>query len=141
LKSTEPLGTSPRTGRIAIVGAGRVGTAVAGGLRGAGRDVVGPLGRDYPPGDLAGATVVLLCVPDTQITPAAAVLGERLPAGAVAPLAGHCSGATDLAALAGHEGFSMHPLMTVGAPDPGFCFAGAGAAVAGATPRALLVAR
>jgi predicted short-subunit dehydrogenase-like oxidoreductase (DUF2520 family) len=52
---------------------------------------------------------------------------------------GHCSGATGLEALAPHEGFSLHPLMTVTAD--GARFAGAGAAIAGATPRALQLAK
>ena len=42
------------------------------------------------------------------------------------PLVGHCSGATGLGALAPHEAFSLHPLMTVTAD--GADFAGAGAA-------------
>ena len=50
------------------------------------------------------------------------------------PLVGHCSGALGLDVLAGHEAFSLHPLMTVTAE--GARFAGAGCAVAGATPRA-----
>ena len=53
---------------------------------------------------------------------------------------GHCSGATGLDVLTGHEAFAFHPLMTVPAHgEP--VFAGAGAAVAGSTPRALAVAR
>ena len=74
---------------------------------------------------------MLLCVPDTQIEAAAAAL----PAG---PLVGHCSAATTLAALAPHEAFSLHPLMTVTAA--GAQFAGATAVIAGATPRALRAA-
>ena len=47
-------------------------------------------------------------------------------------LVGHCSGATTLdVARAGHEAFSLHPLMTVPARRAAD-FAGAGAAVAGA---------
>jgi predicted short-subunit dehydrogenase-like oxidoreductase (DUF2520 family) len=112
---------------VAIVGAGRLGTALAAALRAAGVRVEGPLGRGA---DGDGATVVLLCVPDAQIAAAAAAI-------ATGPLVGHCSGATTLAPLTPHEAFSLHPLMTVpkGA-DPGV-FAGAGAAVAGSTPRAL----
>jgi predicted short-subunit dehydrogenase-like oxidoreductase (DUF2520 family) len=53
-------------------------------------------------------------------------------------LVGHCSAATTLAALAPHEAFSLHPLMTV--TPAGATFAGATAAIAGATPRALAVA-
>jgi predicted short-subunit dehydrogenase-like oxidoreductase (DUF2520 family) len=104
-----------------------MGSALASALREAGLDVTGPLGRGgrCP----AGADCVLLCVPDAEIANAAA----QVTAG---PLVGHVSGATTLAPLAPHEAFSMHPLMTV----PG-AFAGAGAAVAGSTDRALETAR
>jgi predicted short-subunit dehydrogenase-like oxidoreductase (DUF2520 family) len=114
---------------LAIVGQGRLGTALAGALREAGWPVEGPLGRGA---DAAGAGAALLCVPDDQIATAASL---------VAPgrLVGHCSGATGLEALAPHEGFSLHPLMTVTAD--GARFAGAGAAIAGATPRALQLAK
>jgi predicted short-subunit dehydrogenase-like oxidoreductase (DUF2520 family) len=73
----------------------------------------------------------LLCVPDAEIAAAAALI---VPG----PLVGHCSGATRLDVLAGHEAFSLHPLMTVTAD--GADFAGAGAAIAGTTPRALALA-
>ena len=53
---------------------------------------------------------------------------------------GHCSGATGLDVLAGHEAFALHPLMTVPAQAASRVFAGAGAAVAGSTPRALALA-
>jgi predicted short-subunit dehydrogenase-like oxidoreductase (DUF2520 family) len=71
---------------------------------------------------------VLLCVPDHEISAAAALV-------APGPLVGHCSGATGLDALAPHEGFSLHPLMTV--TGRGTSFTHAGAAIAGSTPRAL----
>ena len=113
----------------AIVGRGRLGPALAAALRAAGREVRGPLGRGA---DGEGAAIVLLCVPDGEIARAAA---------AVAPgrLVGHCSGATSLAPLAPHDGFSLHPLMTV--TGDGASFAGAGCAIAGAGPRALGAAR
>jgi predicted short-subunit dehydrogenase-like oxidoreductase (DUF2520 family) len=119
--------------RIAVIGAGRLGSALAPALRAAGLTVDGPLGRGVAP---EGAAVVLLCVPDAEIPRAAAAMASG-------PLVGHCSGATGLAALGDHEGFGLHPLMTLtGAsashgPSP---FAGAGCAVAGTTPRALAVA-
>ena len=112
-------------GRLAIVGAGRLGTALAAALRAADVTVDGPLGRGAA---APGAGVVLLCVPDGEIATAAAAI-------APGPLVGHCSGATTLAPLAAHEAFSLHPLMTV--TGPGAAFAGAGCAVAGSTPRAL----
>src|SRR6202011_5694707 len=111
--------------RLAIIGGGRLGNALTPALRLAGYATAGPLGRGA---DGSGADVVLLCVPDAEIAAAAA----QLSAG---PLVGHCSGATGLDALASHEAFSLHPLMTV--TRGGASFAGAGAAIAGSTPRAL----
>ena len=93
---------------IAIVGAGRLGTALAAALGAAGLDVRGPLGRGAA---ASGAGVVLLCVPDGEIERAAAAIE-------LGPLVGHCSGATGLAPLSPHEAFSLHPLMTVPASWP-----------------------
>jgi predicted short-subunit dehydrogenase-like oxidoreductase (DUF2520 family) len=116
------------TTTLAVVGAGRLGTALAAALQAAGYAVLGPLGRGA---DGAGADVVLLCVPDHEIPVAASAI-------APGPLVGHCSGATALAALSPHEAFSIHPLMTV--TRAGAQFAGAGAAIAASTPRALALA-
>jgi predicted short-subunit dehydrogenase-like oxidoreductase (DUF2520 family) len=118
----------PACRRLAIVGRGRVGFALADALRRAGYEIDGPLGRGA---DGLGAAAVLLCVPDAEIARAAAII---VPG----PMVGHCSGATGLDVLAPHEAFSLHPLMTV-TPD-GADFAGAGAAVAGITPPALALA-
>jgi predicted short-subunit dehydrogenase-like oxidoreductase (DUF2520 family) len=115
---------------IAIVGAGRLGTALAAALRAAGRDVLGPLGRGA---DGGGASAVLLCVPDGEIASAAAAIEPG-------PLVGHCSGATGLEPLAPHEALSLHPLMTVPAGAGPGVLAGAGCAVDGTTPRALAAA-
>jgi predicted short-subunit dehydrogenase-like oxidoreductase (DUF2520 family) len=115
---------------IAIVGAGRLGTALAAALRAAGLAVRGPLGRGADP---LNSTIVLLCVPDGEIAAAAA----NVPPG---PLVGHCSGATGLDVLAPHEGFSLHPLMTVPEGAPPTIFAGAGCAVDGTTLHALATA-
>ena len=117
---------------IAVIGAGRLGAALAAALRAAGCRVDGPLGRGADPGAAAG--IVLLCVPDAEIAAAAAAVTRG-------PLVGHCSGATGLAPLAGHEGFALHPLMTVPAGAPPSVFAGAGCAIDGASPRALEAAR
>jgi predicted short-subunit dehydrogenase-like oxidoreductase (DUF2520 family) len=114
---------------LAVIGRGRLGTAIAAALERAGYPVSGPLGRGA---DAAGADAVLLCVPDAEIANAAA----RIAPG---PMVGHCSGATGLAPLAPHEAFSLHPLMTV--TPAGAAFAGAGAAIAGSTSRALGLAR
>jgi len=115
--------------RCAIVGAGRLGRALAAGLREAGVEVDGPLGRGARCPD---ADVVILAVPDAEIASAAAAIQSGR-------LVGHCSGATTLAPLAPHEAFSLHPLMTVPA-DEAAQLAGASAAVAGSTPRARGVA-
>lgn len=116
----------------AIVGAGRLGSALAAALPGS----TGPFGRgDRLPAD---ADVVLLCVPDGQIAAAA----TAVPAG---PIVGHCSGATTLQPLvaAGHEALSMHPLMTVPHDRHALdgIFVGAAAAVAGSSDRAVRTAR
>jgi predicted short-subunit dehydrogenase-like oxidoreductase (DUF2520 family) len=109
---------------LAIVGPGRLGTALSNALRIGGIEVVGPLGRGASTGD---ADVVLLCVPDGQIAAAAE---------AVAPgrIVGHCSGALTLAVLGDRERFSLHPLLSVTKETT--TFAGAGCAVAASTSRA-----
>jgi predicted short-subunit dehydrogenase-like oxidoreductase (DUF2520 family) len=117
--------------RVALIGDGRLGNALADGLRAAGLTVIGPLGRGAT---AAGADAVLLCVPDGQITAAASLVEPGLPLG-------HCSGATGLEVLAGRDAFSLHPLMTVTAESTGAVFAGAGAAVAGTSPEMLTLAR
>jgi predicted short-subunit dehydrogenase-like oxidoreductase (DUF2520 family) len=114
---------------LAVVGRGRLGTALTAALREAGCEVQGPLGRGAR-GDRADA--VLLCVPDAEISAAALAVTPG-------PLVGHCSGATGIEVLAPHEAFSLHPLMTVTAD--GARFAGAGAAIAGSSSRALALAR
>lgn len=103
---------------IAVVGPGRLGTALSRALRAAGVSVEGPLGR----GEAATADVVLLCVPDAAIASAAR---DHARGGRDGVLVGHCSGATAL----GDCAFSLHPLMTV--PEGGAEFAGVPAAVAG----------
>jgi predicted short-subunit dehydrogenase-like oxidoreductase (DUF2520 family) len=123
------LDRTPTLTSCAIVGAGRLGTALAAALRAAALEIDGPLGRGASPD---GVDAVLLCVPDREIAAAAAAVTRGVPVG-------HCSGATGLEVLGGHEAFGLHPLMTV--PARGVpAFAGAGAAVAGSTPRALAVA-
>jgi predicted short-subunit dehydrogenase-like oxidoreductase (DUF2520 family) len=79
---------------ITVIGAGRVGSAVAARLRERGIDV-------RPEGELR-----LLCVPDGAIAEVARGIAEG-------PWAAHVSGATSLAALAPHSRrFSVHPLQT-----------------------------
>lgn len=142
-RSSDDRRRAHRTLSYAVIGRGRLGSALAAALEAAGIPVEGPLGRR----DLPEADVVLLCVPDAAIARAAAVLEAR-----PGRLVGHCSGATTLAPLGDHEAFSLHPLMTVATPaaaegghagsavDPGI-FHGAAAAIVGSTPRALETAR
>jgi predicted short-subunit dehydrogenase-like oxidoreductase (DUF2520 family) len=123
---------------VAVIGAGRLGGALTGALRATGLDVEGPLGRGETP---RPATAVILCVPDGEIEPASAV------AAGAAPLVGHTSGATPLAAMdparqAGAALFGFHPLQSFAEPSPaggppGTAFEGAGCAVAGTTAAAL----
>ena len=113
---------------IAVVGAGRLGTAVVAALRAAGIAVSGPKGRGY---DGTGDAVVLLCVPDDAI-------GSAVAAVRAGPLVGHCSGVSGLDVLGAHEVFSLHPLMTV--THAGAHFEGVFAAIAGSTARATDVA-
>ena len=80
---------------VQVVGAGRVGSAIAARLTQRGVE----LRED-------GAELVLLCVPDTAIADTAA----RIEPG---PWVAHVSGATPLAALDPHERrFGLHPLQT-----------------------------
>ena len=127
MRELDRITSEPTPERCAIVGAGRLGHALAAALRDAGLEVEGPLGRGARP----QAPVVLLTVPDGEIRAAA----EATPA----ELIGHCSGATTLEVFGDREGFSLHPLMTV--TEGGAEFAGAGCAVAGTSDRALEVAR
>lgn len=91
--------------RIAVVGAGRLGTALHRAFGTAGLDAgAAPLGRDAA---ASGADVVFLCVPDREI----AAAGEAVSPG---PLVVHCSGASSVDLAAGHERRGvLHPLMSV----------------------------
>jgi predicted short-subunit dehydrogenase-like oxidoreductase (DUF2520 family) len=81
--------------RAHVIGAGRVGSALAARLRERGL----MLSTDAP-------ELVLLCVPDRAIADVAAGLDPG-------PWVAHVSGATQLSALAPHERrFSLHPLQT-----------------------------
>lgn len=123
--------TLPSPLRVGLVGAGRVGTALAAALRDAGVDVEGPVGRGEVP---ARCDAVVLCVPDAEIAAAAEVVTGA------APLVGHTSGATPLSALAhaGVDAFGLHPLQAFA--HAGGSFQGAGCAVAGSSPGALAFA-
>ncbi len=85
----------PMIQRAHVIGAGRVGSAIAARLRERGLD----LAADEP-------ELVLLCVPDRAIAEVAA-------ATATGPWVAHVSGATPLAALEPHaRRFGLHPLQT-----------------------------
>jgi predicted short-subunit dehydrogenase-like oxidoreductase (DUF2520 family) len=112
-------------GRCALVGAGRMGRALVAALPW----LEGPFGRGF---DGAEFEVVLLAVPDGEIGAAAATVRPGR-------LVGHCAGSLGLHVLGDHEAFAVHPLMTV--THQGATFAGAGAAIAGSTARALATAR
>ncbi len=89
---------------LAVIGRGRLGSALARGARRRRRRGRRPAGRAArtPP-----ATAPCCCAsPISEIAAAAALI-------APGPLVGHCSGATGLEPLAAHEAFSLHPLMTV----------------------------
>jgi predicted short-subunit dehydrogenase-like oxidoreductase (DUF2520 family) len=104
-----------------VIGAGRVGSAIAARLRERGVQ----LSAD-------GAQVVLLCVPDTAISDVAEGLALD-----VSQWIAHTSGATPLAALDPHERrFGLHPPQSFnrsGAPEQ---LDGAYAAVTAETPEA-----
>jgi predicted short-subunit dehydrogenase-like oxidoreductase (DUF2520 family) len=128
-----PTSDRLRNGRVGVVGAGRLGSALARALDQAGIEVAGPLGRGEVP---SGCGAIVLCVPDGEIRAAAAAVNGA------AQLVGHTSGATPLSALdpAAADAFGIHPLQTFAPGDGPEVFAGAGCAVAGCTPAALAFA-
>lgn len=120
--------------RIAIVGAGRLGTALAAALRARSQPVIGPLRRGET---VPAADVVVLAIPERAIASAAAALSAG-------PLVGHCSASEPLAQLAPHERFNLHPLLPLSntpASAAGETFVGAACAIDGSTERAHAVAR
>ena len=126
---TEGYRQAMSTNLIRVIGPGRAGSTIAARLRERGGRVV--LAREPGPGD-----VVLLAVPDRAIAEVAASVEPG-------PWVGHLSGATTLEALAPHgeRRFALHPLMTFrGDADPGQ-LDGAFAAIGGASPAAVGLAR
>lgn len=113
-----------------VVGAGRVGKAVAARLRE--RMPTRTTTRELEVGD---AELVVLCVPDRAIAEVARAVEPG-------PWVAHTSGACGLEALDPHERrFSLHPLQTF-APELGpEQLDGAWAAVSGETEEALALAR
>jgi predicted short-subunit dehydrogenase-like oxidoreductase (DUF2520 family) len=105
--------------RAHVIGAGRVGSAMAARLRERGLD----LSSDDP-------ELVLLCVPDRAIAEVAASLDPG-------PWIAHVSGATPLAALDPHERrFGLHPLQTFTRDRGAEQLDGAFAAVTAESPEA-----
>jgi predicted short-subunit dehydrogenase-like oxidoreductase (DUF2520 family) len=105
--------------RAQVIGAGRVGSAMAARLRERGLD----LSSDDP-------ELVLLCVPDRAIAEVAASLDPG-------PWLAHVSGATPLAALDPHERrFGLHPLQTFTRDRGAEQLDGAFAAVTAESPEA-----
>lgn len=109
-----------------VVGAGRVGTAVAARL--GERIPTRTTGRELEVGD---ADLVLLCVPDRAVPEVATEI-------ALGPWLAHTSGATTLGALEPHaRRFSLHPLQTFVSSRGPEQLDGAWAAVSGETEEAL----
>ncbi|MGH3073071.1 MAG: Rossmann-like and DUF2520 domain-containing protein [Gaiellaceae bacterium] len=105
--------------RAHVIGAGRVGSAIAARLR--------ERGVDLAP---EGAELVLLCVPDRAIAAVASALEPG-------PWIAHVSGATPLGALDPHERrFGLHPLQTFTRERGPEQLDGAFAAVTAETPEA-----
>ncbi|CAN5410472.1 hypothetical protein BH10ACT11_BH10ACT11_07800 [soil metagenome] len=135
--ATHPAPAAPR--RLAIVGHGRAGGAIARAASGAGL-VVSAVKRGEVQRSMDGVDAALICVPDSAI---AAVGCEIAAAPRTPALVGHVSGATGLDVLAparsaGAETFVMHPLQTL--PDGEADLGGARCAVAGSSPEAVSAA-
>src|SRR3954470_9454983 len=121
-----PYGTGAMFESACVVGAGRVGKAMAARL--GERIPTQVAGRDFECGD---PELVLLCVPDRAIPEVAAAI----PPG---PWLAHTSGACRLEALAPHERrFSLHPLQTFTLDRGPEQLDGAWAAVSGESAEAL----
>jgi len=125
-----PYGTGAMFETACVVGAGRVGKAVAARLRE--RIPTRVAGRDL---DCGGAGLVLLCVPDRVIPKVTAAI----PPG---PWVAHTSGAQRLDALTPHERrFSLHPLQTFTLDRGPEQLDGAWAAISGESDEALAAGR
>lgn len=120
--SSLPPGTT-----IAIIGTGRLGGVLARALSAAGFSIVGPLRREE---SMPTVDIALLCVPDAAIAAVAFVARPH------ARLIGHVSGATALTDV----DFRLHPLQTFTGAEGPEVFHGIGAAIAGRTDEARVVA-
>lgn len=129
------MASTPQSARrtvatVTVVGGGRLGVPLARALTAAGVRVNGPTRRGHA---ITPADVVLLCVPDVEITQLAATLDRS------DGYVGHVSGATSL--VSSGVDFIVHPLQTfVGDETPGV-FRGIGCAVAGWSPEAFEIAQ
>jgi predicted short-subunit dehydrogenase-like oxidoreductase (DUF2520 family) len=127
---------TPALPPIVVVGRGRMGAAIARSAAAHGLEAT-LAGRDGLAEAAADAEVALICVPDAEIATAGAALAAAAPG---LRFVGHTSGANGLEILAaGPTAFSLHPLQTV--PDGSSELLGAPAAIEGATPEALELAR
>jgi len=115
--------------RVAIVGAGKLGSALATSLVARNVLVIGPLRRQDT---VPAADVVILAIPERELTSAA----SSLPTGSIV---GHCSASAPLDGLQPHERFNLHPLLPLSraaVTDPRDTFAGAACAIDASTARA-----
>ncbi len=96
--------------RYVVIGNGRLGRAMAAGLRASGAEVEGPItrrARIVTPSGAPGTTIVLFCVRDQDIV--AATRRPDIPSDAVL---GHCSASAAMDYLGDRDRFFAHPLMT-----------------------------
>jgi predicted short-subunit dehydrogenase-like oxidoreductase (DUF2520 family) len=121
-------------GALAVVGAGRLGSAIS--------HAAGEAGREGALEACRGSEIALLCVPDASISDACESIAAAIP-----PLrfVGHCSGATGLDALdaaagRGAEVFSLHPLQTIPDDATAAVLRDAPCAISGSSPEAIGVA-
>ena len=115
---------------IAIIGRGRMGSALAAALRESGAEVRGPFGRGETS---AGARRSCCSAFPIARSPRPRRRSRR------GPIVGHVSASAPLDLLAPHERFSMHPLLSV--VGAGAQFAGAYCAIDGSSAAALDAAR
>ena len=121
---------APRS--VTIIGAGRLGRALAASFATAEIAVVGPFRRGEWEKTVASNDVLLLCVRDGEIARVARAID-------VDAIVGHCAGALTLDALSPHRGFSLHPLLAI--TGEATRFEGAAAAIAGTDADTLAIAR
>jgi predicted short-subunit dehydrogenase-like oxidoreductase (DUF2520 family) len=145
-----PIATASHRGRVdaregalptlAIIGAGRVGGSLVAAAEAAGLEVR-IAGRDRALEACCDSEAALLCVPDSELRPAAQTIAAAVP-----PLryVGHVSGASPLDVLdpcaqRGASTFSIHPLQTI--PDPATDLTEAPCAIAGGDAESAALAR